>query len=172
MLIITGCGRNGNRGRDGSPGKVYIAYSWAVDPFYYQTNDPGIPSNYLYNNHFYRTSPGTYNGRYISWDGSQWTFSYYLTANQGEPGKDGEKGGFPFQNGADGSDGRDGADRYYKLCCYSTGFTLYFNNYLPFSKSTFDAAILNQESSEAMRSGHDLIPREERNRFRGSKIPD
>jgi hypothetical protein len=110
-VSLTGCSlMSGNPGADG---KVYIAYSWAVGPISFATDDPAFTGlSYIINGAYRLSTPGTYNFAYLAWDNSTWQGYYTLTANRGQPG------GFM-------ADGADGADKYYELLCLSTGATLY-----------------------------------------------
>lgn len=169
LVFTVGCGRDGSRGRDGSAGRVYIAYEWLFDPFYYSSNDPGIPNNVI-NETFYETAPGTYTISYIAWDSSQWQYAYTITANPGSRGQEGEKGSFPFQNGRNGRDGDDGAPKYHKLLCYSIGASFYYRDWSAFSKASFDHFYDDKFNREISKHGNDLLPLAVRSKFKGIKI--
>jgi len=127
MLIIftAGCGQDGLPGADGEDGSAYIAYSWAVGPITFYTEDPAFTGlSYIVNGEYLLTVPGTYYFEYIAWDDSYWVGTYTIYINEGEPGSPGELGTL-FQDGANGADGADGEDIYFELACYSTGPTLW-----------------------------------------------
>ncbi|MCD4813290.1 hypothetical protein K8S19_06315 [bacterium] len=170
ILLTTGCGSNGRDGRDGTHGDVYIAYSWMYSPFYYSSTDPGIPAPGLINNQYYLTSPGTYTYTYRSWDDSIWTGTYSLSANSGEKGTKGEKGGFFFQKGADGKNGADGADNYYQLYCPSYGATLYKWTYSHYSSMRLKAELQNKIERETNIRGEAPLSIEMRNQFKGLRL--
>lgn len=106
-LLCIGC-----MGKDGSPGKTYLKVQ-LYNCSRYWDNNPGIPygfSEYT----FYFCTAGSYSFEYDTYDGWEWTGTYALAAEPGEPGQ--------FMG-----NGKDGADRYYTLQCRSSGpsFTYY-----------------------------------------------
>jgi hypothetical protein len=133
LLMLNACSLlTGKDGEDGEDGKAYISYKWMYDPFYYSTNDPGIPSNLVVSGHYYLTQPGTRQFAYQAWDGSVWSGAYTTYVNKGTQGT---KGGFL----TDGVDGVDGSDLYFQLLCLSIGASFYPWDYahsslIPFSE--------------------------------------
>jgi hypothetical protein len=104
---LTGCGA------DGEDGKGYIAYTWAVGPISFYTEDPAFAGqSTIYNGEFRESRPGTWYFEYLSWDDSYWYGTYEIYINEGESG-----GLF--------SSGDDGADLYFELACYSFGPSFY-----------------------------------------------
>lgn len=129
-LVVGRDGRDGRDGEDGADGKAFIAYSWLFGPFYYWSDDPGIPSDTILNGEYYETEPGNYEFGYIAWDDSVWEGEYTIYINEGEEGGPGEPGepGRLFrdgEDGQDGEDGEDGADIYFEVSCYSIGAAIY-----------------------------------------------
>ncbi len=124
-LFFVSCGKAGLPGADGADGSAYIAYSWAVGPITFYTEDPAFSGlGYITNGNYLLAALGTFYFEYIAWDDSYWVGTYTIYINEGEPGLPGEPSTL-FQNGADGSDGADGEDIYLELACYSTGPTLW-----------------------------------------------
>lgn len=166
-VILAGCGQNGRDGKDGAPGKAYIAYSWNYNPFYYATTDPGI-INPVICNKYYETVPGTYNYTYQSWDASIWTGYYTITVNPGGKGTKGEKGGIFWQKGKDGENGANGADNYFKLYCPSGGPYFYQYSYAAYSANSLLRSRLEELTSmDIKKKGVIPLPDEEKNKFQG-----
>ncbi len=67
----------------GSPGDVYLKYTWASAPQSFYDENPSTPLT-VYNDVYFFTFPGTYYMDYIAWDGSGYWMIYTLTANPGE----------------------------------------------------------------------------------------
>jgi hypothetical protein len=168
MICITGCGRNGQDGRTGQDGDVFIAYSWVYGPFYLSTNDPGI-SSYVLNDQYYESVPGTYNYIYQSWNGSQWSGIYTLWANAGSPGTPGEKGGI-FSNGTDGEDGADGLDNYFRLACYSSGATLYRTTQSAYGSLHVENRFQERLLQEINVNGKEPLSPSERKKLKGQPL--
>ena len=121
-------GVDGMDGQDGEDGALYIALSWVGD-ISFVFSDPNIPQT-IFKEQYYLTEPGSYSYYYISWDDSQWTGTYSMTAEEGEPGESGEQGepgSFmkDGEDGADGEDGEDGEDVCVILGLWSTGPEFY-----------------------------------------------
>ena len=110
ILLLSGCSLF--IGQDGQDGRAYISYEFVATPFYYDTNDPGIPYIGLIAGYYYETLPGTYFLIYESWDGSVWSTQYSIYINEGEPGT-------LFVDGADGE------DLYFEMLAFSSGPSLY-----------------------------------------------
>jgi hypothetical protein len=100
-------------GEDGKDGQAFIAYSWAVGPIMFYTEDPAFEDReYISNGVYEETEPGTYYFEYIAWDDSYWYGEYTIYINEGTAG------GFL-------TDGIDGEDIYFELACYSFGPSFY-----------------------------------------------
>jgi hypothetical protein len=100
-------------GEDGKDGDSFIAYSWAVGPILFYTEDPAFAGqSYISNGAYKSATPGTYYFEYIAWDDSYWYGDYTIYVDEGT------EGGFLM-------DGFDGEDIYFELACYSTGPKLY-----------------------------------------------
>ncbi len=100
-------------GEDGIDGDAFIAYSWAVGPILFYTEDPAFTDqSYIYNGRYEDAAPGTYYFEYISWDDSFWFGEYTIYINEGT------EGGFL-------TDGINGEDIYFELACYSFGPSFY-----------------------------------------------
>jgi hypothetical protein len=89
----------------GSDGDAYIAYSWAVGPITFYTEDPSFGST-IYNGQYENATVGSWYFEYSAWDGSGWYGVYTVYVNDG---------GFLV----------DGEDIYFELACYSTGPSFY-----------------------------------------------
>lgn len=100
-------------GEDGEDGQAFIAYSWAVGPIMFYTEDPAYEDReYISNGVYEETVPGTFYFEYIAWDDSYWYGEYTIYINEGT------SGGFL-------TDGIDGEDIYFELACYSFGPSFY-----------------------------------------------
>jgi hypothetical protein len=113
--LIISC--TGDDGRDGMPGDIYLAHTWVSIQSIW-TDNPSIP-DYVLNDNYYITQPGTYNYEYTDFNGALWVGYYTIYNNPGEPGEPG--GSF----GQDGADGADGADICFQLTLFSTGSDLW-----------------------------------------------
>lgn len=100
-------------GEDGQDGDAFIAYSWAVGPIAFYTEDPAFAGqSYISNGVYKSATAGTYYFEYIAWDDSYWYGEYTVYVDEGT------EGGFL-------TDGFDGEDIYFELACYSTGPSFY-----------------------------------------------
>jgi hypothetical protein len=91
----------------GIDGEAYIAYSWAVDPIVFYTEDPAFAGKDFISNGVYENAHvGTWYFEYIAWDASYWYGTYEIYVDEGGPLYHGE-------------------DVYFELACYSFGPSFY-----------------------------------------------
>lgn len=98
-----------DRGRDGRPGRAYLALEWEVDiPDYLDVGTPDIPATFEWGR-YYRAYPGWYEvyyeGNYFNGSGNvsyAWEMEYEIWETEGE------RGGYY-------SDGEDGPDTFFDL---------------------------------------------------------
>lgn len=116
FLLIFGLFSCEYYGRDGRPGKAYLALDWSQsEPYYIEAGHKYIP-NTFYWGEFYRVPSGIYlfyyEGEYYNgrrWIDYAWEVEYEIWENPGE---------FGLPNGIDGY---DGADAYFTIVCYPSG---------------------------------------------------
>lgn len=145
-LFLAGCGEPGD------DGEAYIAYSWAVGPITFYTEDPAFSGDAnIYNGEYKKTRPGTHYFEYVAWDGSSWYGEYEIYREEGE-------------DGSLFSDGEDGEDLYFELACYSFGPSFYVWNDPDIAGAAVDTpqpvallgAAVGRENSEEARA--DIAP--------------
>lgn len=98
-----------DRGRDGRPGRAYLALDWEIDiPNYLNTGSPDIPATFEWRRS-YRAYPGWYDlyyeGTYFNGSGNvsyAWDMEYEIWETNGE------RGSYSY-------DGEDGPDTYFNL---------------------------------------------------------
>ncbi|MDT8308064.1 MAG: hypothetical protein RQ866_00940 [Bacteroidales bacterium] len=111
MITNTSC----YEGRDGLPGKAFLAVEWEVDkPDYIDCGTPDIPPQFYYGT-YYRAYPGVYflyyegdfyNGQ--AWGTYAWEMEYEIWVHPGE------RGGL-------GYNGAHGPDAFFQLVCSPYG---------------------------------------------------
>jgi hypothetical protein len=146
-LLIMSC----DRGRDGRPGRAYLALNWElVPPEYIDAGTPDIPP-YFHWGQYYRAYPGFYT---LYYDGTvqngptqvfyAWEIDYEIWE---EPG--GEAGYY--------SDGYDGPDTYFTVVCNPNG--PYYQHHLKNSDADAEMEIISD-------SGDEIVVLMEKNQFR------
>ncbi|MBE0641984.1 MAG: hypothetical protein IH599_08110 [Bacteroidales bacterium] len=113
VLFLSSC--CDDRGRDGRPGRAFLALEWELDmPDYLDAGTPDIPATFEWGRS-YRAYPGWYllyyEGHY--WNGSgnvsyAWEMEYEIWEAAGD------RGGYNY-------DGEDGPDTYFTLWLSPTG---------------------------------------------------
>lgn len=131
VMILMGFGSTSCEyyGRDGRPGKSYLAIDYRQsEPYYIEAGTKYIPEVFYWGE-FYRVPAGFYllyyegeyyNGR--SWVDYAWEVEYEIWENPGEYGS-------PY-----GVDGFDGADAYFTIECAPNGPYVYVDEYYKAAK--------------------------------------
>lgn len=111
-------------GRDGVPGRSYLALDWKQsEPEYIEAGNRYIPSLFYWGE-YYRIPSGIYllyyEGEYYNgrrWIEYAWEIEYEIWENPGEFGR------------PNGIDGRNGADAYFTIECSPSGPTVFVDEY-------------------------------------------
>ncbi len=148
FILITSC----ERGRDGRPGRAFLALDWElVPPEYLDAGTPDIPPYFNWGQ-YYLAHPGFYT---LYYEGTvhngpthvfyAWEIDYEIWICEGEPG------GYYYL------DGRDGPDSYFTVICNPNG--PYTVNCMKMSEADAEATIVED-------SGDRIVVMMEKNEYR------